>query len=105
MIGEDKIYLFNIEEDNIEACNIAEEHMEIVQELLEILDEQISSYEGSGLIYGDKGSYLAMRDSYNCDNDTFFYVKSDKPEYNDDNIEMDWNDVLLSIVDKVSSCD
>ena len=30
-MGDDKIYLFNVINDNIEACNIAQDNMHIVE--------------------------------------------------------------------------
>ncbi len=63
--NNNKLYLFKIKEDNIEACNVALDEMEKANELFDRLQSTINVYAGSVGIYGEKGGYVAMRDSYN----------------------------------------
>ncbi len=101
--NNNKLYLFKIKDDNIEACNLVMDEMDKVNELFDKLKNTMNLYDGSGGIYGEKGAYVAMRDSYDCDEDTFFYVTwANDPEY--ENVNDDWNSVLLSFIDEVESC-
>ena len=105
-INGDDLYLFDIVNDNMEACNIAEDNPDLVEELLDLLNESIDSYNGGGsLVMGDLGSYAAIRDTYDCDENTFFWVKSDSPEYENENINLNWKQMFLSVIDEVNACD
>ena len=99
----DKLYLFD-RNDNIEACNIAADNEEIVDELLQRLEDEKANYRGGGGIFSEKGPYLAVIDSYDCEYEEFFYVVFDGEEYLPENVDETWTQILMSYVNQINSC-
>ena len=72
----DEIMLFKIDTDQIEACNVADEFPEIVDELLQILRDTVpGNYYGSYSAPPSAISALTQFTSWDCDTERM-YLKS-----------------------------
>ena len=107
----DDIMLFKIGEDNIEACNVANENPKIVKHLLNQLfnDENIEQYVlyNSEEIKMSKQGTLAQIESYDCLSDKSYHLSWHEIEKysNEDNVDLSWNQIFQKMIDiKDSDC-
>ena len=101
----DELMLFNIEQDAIEACDVKEDNMEIVDNLLELLYENVAgNYYGSVSGNPVASSVLAQFESYSCEYDETYLISwSDQECCNDDTFD-DWEYVWTRAIEIKQEC-
>lgn len=106
----DEIMLFKINDDKVEACNVAKYHPEIVQRLMQKLfsDDNVDEY-AKYQIYKtmpSKQGALSQIESYDCKKKTAYHLSWNEIEkYSDETmIDRTWSDIFKSYVDVVDNC-
>lgn len=106
----DEIMLFKISKDNIEACNVAKKHPEIVKDLLNHLlsDDNIEQYIefNSDPIRMSKQGSLAQIESYSCNTKKAYHLSwNEVDKYSDENnVALSWNEIFEQYINTVDSC-
>merc|ERR1712154_53275 len=107
----DEIMLFKINDDKVEACNVAKYHPDTVQRLMNKLfsDDNVNEY-GNYQIYKtmpSKQGALSQIESYDCKKKTTYHLSWNEIEkYSDESTVGDrsWSDIFHSYVDVVDNC-
>ena len=101
----DDLMLFNIETDPIEACDVKNDNMDIVDDLLEILFDNVpGNYNGAvqGVIVAS--SVLAQFESYNCEYDEIYLSSWAEQECCNDDSFNDWEYIWRRAVELKQQC-
>mmetsp|Transcript_46729 Transcript_46729/g.77604 ORF Transcript_46729/g.77604 Transcript_46729/m.77604 type:complete len:187 (+) Transcript_46729:3-563(+) len=103
--------LFQIEEDNIEACNVAQQYPAVVQRLSaelfsEANIETFVAYNSDPLELSKQGS-LAQIESYDCSAQKAYHLTwQENPQYADETTVsgMSWTDIFRQYIETVNAC-
>eukprot|EP01083_Nonionella_stella_P013326 37528_1 len=109
--GYDEIMLFKIDEDRIEACNVAQFYPNVVRNLYDMLlsdehIEQYATYQTQKTIPSKQGA-LAQIESYDCETKKAYHLSWEELEGYDDEYavkDMTWDDIFGLYVDVVDGC-
>eukprot|EP00484_Ammonia_sp_Unknown_P029300 CAMPEP_0197029842 /NCGR_PEP_ID=MMETSP1384-20130603/9204_1 /TAXON_ID=29189 /ORGANISM="Ammonia sp." /LENGTH=684 /DNA_ID=CAMNT_0042459081 /DNA_START=27 /DNA_END=2081 /DNA_ORIENTATION=- len=112
MFAYEDLLLFKISEDNVEACNVAKEHPQIVQALMKLLFStgNLNEYVtfNSDAVQLSKQGVLAQIQSYDCDTQKAYHLSWQELEQysgTEADVALSWNEIFQEYIDVVEKCD
>jgi len=104
----DEIMLFKINDDKVEACNVAKYHPQTVDRLMKKLfsDDNLDEYMEYKAMPSKQGA-LSQIESYDCQKKTTYHLSWNEIEKYSDEMsigDQTWSDVFRSYVDVVDNC-